>query len=484
MTPALLRILLVGAAAAIVPACHQEDPPSTTVIVYLRAQPTTLTMPGGEAVTVWAYARDSSFGRGDGPLTVPGPVITLFPITRKLVVRLDNNLPEPTSVVINGLNTTLTPVRNPDGRLRSFTHETPPGNTQAVEYVFDDPPPGTYLYASGTHPAVQVQMGLYGACIRDSGQHEAYPGIRYFSEATILYSEIDPVLHQAVAAGDYGPGKSVTSTINYRPKYFLVNGMPHYAGRAPVALAPTASNPCLVRFLNAGLRYHSPAIHGMTMSEIAEDGHVCPEALSLNSILLPPGKTKDVLVVPPSTGTYAVYDRMLGLASGTDFPSGMVLQLTVGSPVAAAKTRPAPRPDSPVSETVLSAIRAVPRPREDRAARKERSDFEKEMGIDILGIRSTAAGYMLDMRYRIVDPEKAESFISRKAGSFLIDEKTGARLAVPAPAKIGPLRSKGDPDDPHRVHYMLFANPGKAVRSGQQVTLQTGSRKAEHLAVQ
>ena len=52
--------------------------------------------------------------------------------------------------------------------------------------------------------------------------------------------EIDPAINMAVAAQDYGPGKSVTSTVNYKPKYFLVNGMPHYAGRVPVALSPSA----------------------------------------------------------------------------------------------------------------------------------------------------------------------------------------------------------------------------------------------------
>ena len=37
--------------------------------------------------------------------------------------------------------------------------------------------PGTYLYQSGSHPAVQVQMGLYGGVTSDAAAGEVYSGV-------------------------------------------------------------------------------------------------------------------------------------------------------------------------------------------------------------------------------------------------------------------------------------------------------------------
>jgi hypothetical protein len=60
----------------------------------------------------------------------------------------------------------------------------------------------------------------------------------------LFFSEIDPVLHDAVASGNYGEGKAVTSTINYRPRYFLVNGKTFSATIRPPRLGRPASRFC------------------------------------------------------------------------------------------------------------------------------------------------------------------------------------------------------------------------------------------------
>ncbi len=52
--------------------------------------------------------------------------------------------------------------------------------------------PGTYLYQSGSHPAKQVQMGLYGGVTNDAAVGQAYAGVPYNNEISLLYSEIDP----------------------------------------------------------------------------------------------------------------------------------------------------------------------------------------------------------------------------------------------------------------------------------------------------
>ncbi len=106
--------------------------------------------------------------------------------------------------------------------MRSFTHET--ASSAQGTYTWSNLSPGSYIYHSGSHVAVQVQMGLYGAVKKNSGGgNTAYNGITYDSEAMIFLSEVDPALHAAVDGGNYGPGNVVTSTLDYNPKYFLIN---------------------------------------------------------------------------------------------------------------------------------------------------------------------------------------------------------------------------------------------------------------------
>lgn len=109
----------------------------------------------------------------------------------------------------------------------------------------------------------------------------------------------------------------------------------------------------------------------------------------------------------------------------------------------------------------------------------------EEWGVEVLGVTRTAAGYMLDFRYRVVDPEKALPLLSRKGKvrSYLIDQATGATLFVPSSPKVGPLRQTSLTATPGRVYYTLFANPGGLVKPGGKVTVVIGEFRVEDLLV-
>jgi hypothetical protein len=189
--------------------------------------------------------------------------------------------------------------------VRSFTHEI----TTSGSYSWSNLKPGSYLYMSGTHPAVQVQMGLYGALTHDAAPGVAYAGLPYDNAVTLLYSEIDPALHSAVSGGTYGT-PSYPSTINYHPRYTLVNGMPHVAGDLPLP-AGTAGGRTLLRLLNAGLEGHSLVLQGQHMRMVAEDGNPYPFAREQYSAFLAAGKSKDAIFIPAANGEYAIADRRL-----------------------------------------------------------------------------------------------------------------------------------------------------------------------------
>jgi len=321
--------------------------------IYLRADVTTKTMPGGEVVTMWGFAQDSSFGAEDGATSVPGPLLTVPVGDDTLIIHLKNNLTEaktgvtggvPVSIMIPGQITDMTPVKwgpSPypeyEGRVRSLTHETEPGNATPVDYIYNDFRPGTFIYHSATHMQVQVQMGLYGAVKKDFGTGEAYQGQSYDNEAIILFSEIDPALHNAVVTNNYGPGKSMTSTMEYHPEYFLINGQAFSGNPLDPLTSVTLKDPIfinqkvLLRFLNAGLNSHVAHL-GKYMNVIAEDGNPYPYMKNQYSTFLPAMKTSDAIWTPDQAGFYPLSDRMLSLTNGPSAQGGMFVILQVHGP--------------------------------------------------------------------------------------------------------------------------------------------------------
>ena len=65
------------------------------------------------------------------------------------------------------------------------------------------------------------------------------------------------------------------------------------------------------------------------------------------------------------------------------------------------------------------------------AASEGRLRLEETWGIQVEGIRLSAAGYMLDFRYRVLDPEKAAALFDRKTKPYLIDQESGAKFMIP-----------------------------------------------------
>jgi FtsP/CotA-like multicopper oxidase with cupredoxin domain len=319
---------------------------SFAAVYNLQAGSVVKTMPDGTAVTMWG------FGLVGGPIQVPGPELAVPAGDTGLTINLTNNLSVPVSILIGGqqTSTAMTPVWiNPDtgvvtatgsravgdvtSRVRSLTHETGPGQT--VSYTWSNVQPGTYLYKSGTHMQVQVPMGLYGAMKKNvvdpapPTPGTAYPGQSFNVDKVLLFSEIDPVILAAVAGGTYGTG-DITSTIDYKPRYFLINGEPFSYGRSPINIGLPGQT-TLLRFLNAGNQEYIPVIGSIYMNSIAEDGKAYPFPKSQYSLLLAGGKTLDATITQAAAGYIAIYDRRLNLTNSSSSPGGLRAYLNVPS---------------------------------------------------------------------------------------------------------------------------------------------------------
>ena len=110
--------------------------------------------------------------------------------------------------------------------------------------------------------------------------------------------------------------------------------------------------------------------------------------------------------------------------------------------------------------------------------------LEQKWGIEVVGVHLAVGGRTLDLRYKVLDVAKATALPKQEGDTFIIDEATGTRLAVPKTARAGSLRQAGQQLKAGRTYTLLFPNPGGRLRSGNQLTLVMGDFRAEHLVVQ
>lgn len=111
-------------------------------------------------------------------------------------------------------------------------------------------------------------------------------------------------------------------------------------------------------------------------------------------------------------------------------------------------------------------------------------DPTQAWGIEFSSIRTTAAGSMLDVRYRILDAEKARTVLNPNTRLALIDQTSGLVLAVPSGGKVGALRQVARNPQVGKIYALLFGNPGQLVKAGGRVTLVAGDQRVRDLVVQ
>src|SRR5215469_15841611 len=126
-------------------------------------------------------------------------------------------------------NTPPGPLASPPNqgpRVQSFSTEVAAGT--AASLAWPALVPGTYLLESGTHPSIQVPMGLIGMLVvttppaGTTTAGTAYPGatttagavpaVTYNAELPLEFSEIDPVQNKAVDAAVRTPGFTEANT--------------------------------------------------------------------------------------------------------------------------------------------------------------------------------------------------------------------------------------------------------------------------------
>ena len=108
----------------------------------------------------------------------------------------------------------------------------------------------------------------------------------------------------------------------------------------------------------------------------------------------------------------------------------------------------------------------------------------ESLGIEVIAMRQTSGGFMLDFRYRVINPEKAMPLFQEEITPYLIDHSSGSNLPIIGSTKVGPLRPTSR--DPRKgvAYFMFFGNPGQLVKVGTRVTVVVDEHRLENLVVQ
>lgn len=109
-----------------------------------------------------------------------------------------------------------------------------------------------------------------------------------------------------------------------------------------------------------------------------------------------------------------------------------------------------------------------------------------DYGIRLDGLRLSAHGYLLDLRYRVLDPARAAPLLDARKKVQLIDGARNAKLGVPESPVIGGMRqtSRNHVIYTDRDYFVLFVNPGRAVRSGETLDLAVDGVKIAQVTVE
>lgn len=108
-----------------------------------------------------------------------------------------------------------------------------------------------------------------------------------------------------------------------------------------------------------------------------------------------------------------------------------------------------------------------------------------DTGIEIHGLHLSAHGYILDLRYRVRDQARAAALLDAKKKVYLVDAARHARLGVPESPVIGGMRqtSRNRTIYTDRDYFILFVNPGRAVRAGDTLALAVDGQQIAQLTV-
>jgi hypothetical protein len=103
-------------------------------------------------------------------------------------------------------------------------------------------------------------------------------------------------------------------------------------------------------------------------------------------------------------------------------------------------------------------------------------EIEEKFGVRFTFVAVTARGGLVELRYRVIDEDKAANFGHySETAPMLVSEDTGKVVDVTI------MGLHNHRVEPGRTYYVLYRNTAKALQSHRPVTIAIGDLKLEHV---
>ena len=100
-------------------------------------------------------------------------------------------------------------------------------------------------------------------------------------------------------------------------------------------------------------------------------------------------------------------------------------------------------------------------------------------GVEVTRVAVSGGGGLIDVRYRVIDSDKAVSVHAPANPPLVLDQRSGA---IVNQLLMGHLHH-GRPRE-GVTYYLIFNNPGDVIRRGSRVSIQLGGARVEGIPVQ
>jgi len=239
---------------------------------------------------IWGYADNDDHEGVGSRAQYPAPTLIVNQ-GQTITINLANELAEPVSIIFpgqSGVNATCANGGTDGSCIDGLLTTEAGGDGDIVSYSFVASQPGTYMYHSGTHMNLQLEMGLLGALIvrPAMGVNYAYNSADTYwdREYLFLLTDMDPRIHDAVEFGNMDQAEIYLA--ERFAVYWFINGRaaPDNMAAPYVPWLPTQpynvvplmhpGERLLMREIGGGFDLHPFHHHGNHADIIARDGRM------------------------------------------------------------------------------------------------------------------------------------------------------------------------------------------------------------------
>lgn len=128
---------------------------------------------------------------------------------------------------------------------------------------------------------------------------------------------------------------------------------------------------------------------------------------------------------------------------------------------------------------LTARVQAYRAERERQSFEVQRVAFEEKTGLHIVRVAVIAGGGMIDLRYQVIDPDKAAIVHDTVNPPRVMDQSTGKVFQIPLMdhAHRKALRPGG-------TYFTILMNSAGAIKPGSRVTVMVGEERLENVIVE